>query len=109
MEQKLSDNDTIASKVSEIELTATPKFVTSPQSIIVNEGDTVRLPCMVERLEGFVLLWKRNVDMSPLSHIITVASQIIDKAGYSIKEHSLHYLYLESATRRGREWEPPDP
>ena len=52
---------------------ATPKFITLQQSIIVNEGETLRLPCMVERLEGFVLLWKKNLD------IITVASQIIDK------------------------------
>ena len=32
-----------------------------------------RLPCIVDRLEGFVMLWKKN------GEIITVASQIIDK------------------------------
>ena len=32
-----------------------------------------RLPCVVDRLEGFVMLWKKN------GEIITVASQIIDK------------------------------
>ena len=72
----LPDNtigDNAANKGSELELIATPKFITLPQSIIVNEGGTLRLPCMVERLEGFVLLWKKNLD------IITVASQIIDK------------------------------
>ena len=35
--------------------------------------DTDRLPCIVDRLEGFVMLWKKN------GEIITVASQIIDK------------------------------
>ena len=55
---------------------ATPKFISSPQSVLVNEGDTIRLPCMVDRLEGFVMLWKKNMD------IITVASQIIDKVDY---------------------------
>jgi hypothetical protein len=30
-------------------------------SILVNEGETVRLPCVVDRLEGFVLLWKQKV------------------------------------------------
>ena len=40
--------------------------------MIVNEGDTVRLPCIVDRLEGFVMLWKRS------GVIITVANQIID-------------------------------
>ena len=76
LEARPSDSDPVASKESELELLATPKFVTSPQSVIVNEGDTVRLPCMVERLEGFVLLWKRNMD------IVTVASQIIYKVRY---------------------------
>lgn len=51
----------------------TPKFVSPPESVLVNEGDTIRLPCLVDRLEGFVMLWKRGND------IITVASQIIDK------------------------------
>ena len=55
------------------EVMATPRFISQPQSVIVNEGDTIRLPCMVDRLEGFVMLWKKNKD------IITVASQIIDK------------------------------
>ena len=67
------------SKGSELELISTPKFVTAPQSIIENEGGTVRLPCIVERLEGFVLLWKKNTD------IVTVASQIIDKVRFNKK------------------------
>ena len=93
MEDKPSANETIANKGSEQELLATPKFVTSPQSVIVNEGDTVRLPCMVERLEGFVLLWKRNMD------IVTVASQIIDKAWYIQRMHRLICFHLASAAR----------
>ena len=42
-----------------------------------------RLPCIVDRLEGFVMLWKRGKD------IITVASQIIDKVqtGDLIQSH----------------------
>ena len=39
----------------------------------VNTGDTVRLPCLVDRLEGFVMLWKKK------DNILTVAEQIIDK------------------------------
>ena len=46
---------------------------TTGTMMIVNEGDTVRLPCIVDRLEGFVMLWKRS------EVIITVANQIIDK------------------------------
>ena len=51
----------------------TPEFVTKPQTLLVNEGDTIRLPCFVNRLEGFVMLWKRGRD------IITVGNQIVDK------------------------------
>ena len=40
--------------------------------LIIN-GPFFRLPCVVDRLEGFVMLWKKN------GEIITVASQIIDK------------------------------
>ena len=35
----------------------------------------VRLPCLVDRLEGFVMLWKKK------DNILTVAEQIIDKVG----------------------------
>ena len=80
LEDKAAD-DNETSKGSELELISTPKFVTAPQSIIENEGGTVRLPCIVERLEGFVLLWKKNTD------IVTVASQIIDKVVLTGKKH----------------------
>jgi len=62
-----SDND------NEVQVWSTPKFQTNSESLLVNEGDTVRLPCYVDKLEGFVMLWKRNKD------IVTVGSQIIDK------------------------------
>ena len=51
----------------------TPKFISTPQILLVNEGEHIRLPCEVDRLEGFVILWKRNKD------IITVGDQIVDK------------------------------
>ena len=53
---------------------STPRFVSTPQTLLVNEGETIRLPCKVDRLEGFVMLWKKNKD------IITVGDQIIDKS-----------------------------
>ena len=62
------DND------NEVQVWSTPQFQTNPQILLVNEGDTVRLPCYVDKLEGFVMLWKRN------ENIITVGSQIIDKS-----------------------------
>ena len=53
---------------------STPRFLSTPQTLLVNEGETIRLPCKVDRLEGFVMLWKKNKD------IITVGDQIIDKS-----------------------------
>lgn len=50
-----------------------PKFITSPLTLMVNEGEMIRLPCKVDRLEGFVIIWKKDGD------IVSVASQIIDK------------------------------
>jgi len=65
--QDINDNE------NEISVYETPKFITKPQTLLVNEGDTIRLPCFVDRLEGFVMLWKRNMD------IVTVGHQIVDK------------------------------
>ena len=50
-----------------------PTFRSTAQTLLVDEGDTVRLPCLVDRLEGFVMLWKKESD------IVTVADQIIDQ------------------------------
>jgi len=46
---------------------------------VVNEGQTVRLPCLVDRLEGFVLLWRKN------DRIISVGPQIVDKSTSTIQ------------------------
>jgi hypothetical protein len=80
------------SRGSEKEVMATPKFISSAQSVLVNEGDTVRLPCIVDRLEGFVMLWKKNSD------IITVASQIIDKRVRLDEEKNGNHLIIGQAT-----------
>ena len=52
-----------------------PNFTTKSSDIIVNQGDTARLPCYVDNLGIWrpLMLWKRNKD------IITVGNQIIDK------------------------------
>ena len=61
--------------MAETELMKTPIFRSLAQKFDANVGDTVRLPCLVDRLEGFVILWKKG------SEIITVASQVLDKVG----------------------------
>ena len=40
---------------------------------IENEGSTLRLPCVVDCLEGFVLLWRKN------GTILAVGDQVINK------------------------------
>jgi len=49
----------------------TPGFVTKTMNLVVNEGDTIILPCVVTRLAGFVLLWRYN------NNIITVGDQLV--------------------------------
>ena len=74
----------------------TPKFISESSHVLVNEGDTVikqniartmnnwsfiilslalqvRLPCLVDRLEWFVTMWKRD------AAILTVMHQVIDQ------------------------------
>ena len=41
--QDINDNE------NEISVYETPKFITKPQTLLVNEGDTIRLPCFVDR------------------------------------------------------------
>ena len=67
-----NDNTEIENDADSVKVFPTPTFTTESSKMIVNEGDTVRLPCIVDRLEGFVMLWKRS------GVIITVANQIID-------------------------------
>ena len=67
----------------------TPTFTSTAQTLVANTGDTVRLPCRVNRLEGFVILWKKQSD------IVTVADQIIDQvrqAGKFFKKTSSHSI-----------------
>ena len=64
-----------------------PTFTSTPQTLLVDEGDTVRLPCLVDRLEGFVMLWKKESD------IVTVAEQIIDQVRGPGYEQGMKYLY----------------
>jgi len=59
----------------EILITETPEILSLPQHMVVRRGETVRLPCMVDRLEGFVLLWRKD------DNIVSVGSQVLDSSG----------------------------
>jgi len=44
----------------------TPTFVSTSSSQLVNEGDTIKLPCFVDKLDGFVLMWKKGKNLVAL-------------------------------------------
>jgi len=66
----------------------TPIFKSVSQTLIVDSGDTVRLPCIVDRLEGFVMLWKKQGD------ILTVAHQIQNKRYSLVSEKNGNHLVI---------------
>jgi len=76
----------------EYRVMTTPKFLSTPQTLLINEGDTIRLPCKVDRLEGFVMLWKKN------KNIITVGDQIIDKSVRLEKSKNGNSIVMGPAT-----------
>ena len=36
------------------------KFISQPKKIMVNEGDTIKLPCTVDKLDEFMIMWKKG-------------------------------------------------
>jgi hypothetical protein len=56
----------------ETEIFRIPKFITDQLDMLVNEGETVRLPCQVDKLQGFVLIWKHG------DQILTIANQTVN-------------------------------
>ena len=69
---------------------------------MVNAGQTARLPCLVDRLEGFVLLWRRGGDIVSVgnhvtardsrlevepgesgNHLVVRGAELADQGGYS--------------------------
>lgn len=37
-----------------------PKFLSQSKKITINEGDTIKLPCMVDNLDNLVIIWKKG-------------------------------------------------
>ncbi|XP_059095188.1 lachesin-like isoform X2 [Tigriopus californicus] len=66
------EDDSAMSK-EENQIYAVPKFESTSINELVNEGGTIRLPCIVDRLEGFVLLWKKG------DSILAVGKQMVEK------------------------------
>jgi len=88
--QRVDEDANVEEKVVE----RTPVFTTPHLRKLVNEGETIRLPCFVDQLEGFVLLWKKG------DTILSVGERLISfvDARTSIQpEKEGNWLIIESA------------
>jgi len=52
--------DGISEEHKENENDRTPTFISSSKTFIVKEGDAIKLPCVVDNLENFLIIWKRG-------------------------------------------------
>jgi len=71
-----------------------PVFTTPSLRKLVNEGDTIRLPCFVDKLEGFVLLWRKK------DTILSVADKAFnfqDTRATIVEEKEGNWLEIERA------------
>ena len=78
------------------------RFVTEAMSMLVNEGETVRVPCTVDRLEGFVLLWKQKVQYCTIlycsrtfnwrSYCLALCDECLDR--FPLFDETLHHIEL---------------
>ncbi|XP_059095185.1 igLON family member 5-like [Tigriopus californicus] len=50
-----------------------PQFTSTSSEMLINEGDTIKLPCFVDELDGYVLMWKKKND------IISLGGQMMKK------------------------------
>ena len=49
-----------------------PTFMVQPKKLMVNEGDIVKLPCVVDIFDAFVIYWKKG------ETILSVGDKIMD-------------------------------
>jgi len=67
-----------------------PKFISQPKKIMVNEGDTIKLPCTVDKLDNFVIIWKKG------SSIIAVGENFMEpdsRSKIEVTEHGNTLIY----------------
>lgn len=50
-----------------------PQFTSTSSEMLINEGDTIKLPCFVDKLDGYVLMWRKKSD------IISLGGQMMKK------------------------------
>jgi len=57
----------------EVEQTRIPEFVSTAESILINEGDTIKLECIVDKLDNLIMMWKKG------NKIIAISDKLYDK------------------------------
>ena len=79
------------------------EFTSIPAKILVNQGETIRLPCFVDKIEGYVLLWKFG------DTILSVGGRVIDtsREGRMVLEEETNGNFLvinEAASSDGGDY-----
>jgi len=59
-------DDDHSAEIKESESDRTPKFISSSKNFIVNEGDSIKLPCLVDNLENLIIIWKKGTKIVTL-------------------------------------------
>ena len=59
-----------------------PTFMSQPKKLMVNEGDIVKLPCIVDMFEGLVIYWKKG------EKVLFVGDNIMDSADSRCENYS---------------------
>ena len=65
--------------------------MSQPKKLMVNEGDIVKLPCIVDMFEGLVIYWKKG------EKVLFVGDNIMDSADSRCENYSekcLEFLLL---------------
>lgn len=56
----------------------TPKFISISKTVTINEGQTIKLPCVVDKLDNFVMIWKHKQKVGE-PNILAVSGNLMDK------------------------------
>jgi len=60
-----------------------PKFVTNKKMFMINDGGTIKLPCEVDNLDGFMLIWMKD------DKVLALGDQVLEKdSRYQIESDS---------------------
>jgi len=64
---------------NEIEFISIPKFTSTAESKMVNEGETIKLSCIVDKLDNLIIMWKKG------SKVISLNNKVFENDDERIK------------------------